>query len=67
MEQPVSHLEKVPRHVVSWELAKPTLTKLPNLFLQCFLFLSRQHSKSKHETFLETNTVLENHSAVQAV
>lgn len=31
----VSHLEKVPRHAVSWELAKPTLSKLSNLFLKC--------------------------------
>lgn len=34
----VSHLEKVPRHVVPWELAKPTLFKLSSLFLKCFLF-----------------------------
>lgn len=56
----VSHLEKVPRHVVSWELAKPTLSKLHNLFLQCFFFFSHVNTVnlSWKQTLFWKNTVL---------
>lgn len=43
----VSHLEKVPRHVVSWELSQPTLSMLSKFFLKCSLFSHVIHSMSK--------------------